>query len=155
VIGDNDPSSVTQFCMLLERLAESRIGLFYLSSHVWEILEGSYKDNLLEEDALESLASLIGECRFYNREDFPDFIDEEAELDSRAAHLALYIVALGYKDQLGRMMGNARFGHLKRMPPRLAMSNNMGEDIYSTVAKELSYKTWPKNGRRRLSWRGT
>jgi hypothetical protein len=131
--------------MLLERLAESRIGLMYLASQVWEILEGSYKTNLLEQDALESLANLIGECRAYNEDDYPDFIDEESELDSRAAHLALYIIALGYKDQLGRMMGNARFGHPKRMPYRLAMHNDISGDVYSSVARELGYKTWPKN----------
>lgn len=144
VIGDNNPASVTQYCMLLERLAESRIGLMILASQVWEILEGSYKTSLLEQDALESLANMIGECRAYSKDDYPDFIDEESELDSRAAHLALYIVALGYKGQLGRMMGNARFGHSKRMPYRLAMHNDIGEDVYSSVARELGTRLGPR-----------
>lgn len=143
-IADNDPSSVTQFCALLERLAESHIGIMHVSSQVWEILEDSHKGNLLEQDALESLANLIGYCR-YGDEDYPDFIDPESELDSRAVHLALYIVALGYEGQLGRMMGNARLGHLRHMPHRLAMHNDISEDTYSKVAKILGYGSWPKN----------
>ena len=116
----------------------------HVSSQVWEILEDGYKANLLEQDALESLANLIGFCR-YGDEDYPDFIDPESELDARAAHLALYIVTLGYEGQLGRMMGNARFGHPKHMPHRLAMHNDISEDTYSKVAKILGYKSWPKN----------
>jgi len=142
-IGDNDPSSVTQFCILLERLAESNIGIMHVSSQVWDILEDSYKRGLLEQDALESLASLIGYCR-NSDEDYADFIDAESELDSRATHLALYIVALGYEDEVRRMMGNARLGLRKHMPHRLAMHNDISEDTYSTVAKILGCKSWPK-----------
>ena len=40
VIGDNDPSSMTQLCMLLERLAESHIGIMYVSGQVWEDIGG-------------------------------------------------------------------------------------------------------------------
>ncbi len=101
----------------------------YVSGQVSEILEDGYKANLLEQDALESLANLIGFCR-YSDENYPDFIDPESELDVRAAHLALYIVMLGYEGQLGRMMGNARFGHRKRMPHRLAIHNDISEDTY-------------------------
>lgn len=143
VLGHADPSSLTQFCTLLERLAESGIGIMYVSSQVWEILEDGYKHGLLEQRTLESLANMIGFCR-NSDEDYPDFIDPESELDMKAAHLALYIVALGYEDQLGRMMGNARLGHPKRMPRRLAMHNSLGEETYSAVAKILGYKSWPK-----------
>ena len=147
VLRDNDPSSLTQFCVLLERLAESHIGIMHVSSLVWGVLEEGYKQGLIEQRALESLCSLIGFARFGD-EGYPDFIDPQEELDSYGAHVALYIVALGYGDELGRMMGNARVGGSKRMPRRLATHNNIGEDIYSTVAKLLGHRSWPKNYRR-------
>jgi hypothetical protein len=144
VIGKHSRGSVTQYCYLLQRLAEVRIGPMFVSSQVWDIVEDAYKQDLLEQDALESLASVIGEERYDWERGFPSEEEAMKDLDRRAAHLALYIVALGQGDQVGRMMGNAHLSHGKRMPERLAMHNNLGEDIYARVAKELGYRSWPK-----------
>jgi hypothetical protein len=143
VVGDNDPPSVTQFCMLLQQLAEAAIGAMYVSSQIWEVLEDSYKHGLIEQDALEALASTIGESR-YHWEENSGMDDKTEYLDRVSAHLALYIVALGFESQLGRMMGNARLSHPKRMPSRFAMHNELDEGIYTTVAKRLGYRKWPK-----------
>jgi hypothetical protein len=143
-IGDGHPSGVTAFCQLLERLAFSRIGPMHVSSQSYDVVEDSYKDHLLEKDALESLANMIGACRY----DWGEYMDDkeiEENLDELSAHLALYIVALGYGDQLGRMMGNARFGHPKRMPRRYAADSGIDESVYTTVAKTLGYRNWPRN----------
>lgn len=148
VVDDNDPASVTQFCLLLQRLAESGIGLMHVSSQVWEILEDGYGHGLIEQDALEALASIIGVCR-NSTEEISAFENKNDYLDRVSAHLALYIVALGRKSQLGRMMGNARFGHPKQMPRRFAMHNDLREEIYAAVAKELGYRRWPRSERYR------
>jgi hypothetical protein len=146
VINSKDAPSVTQFCLLLERLAEAGIGRVWLSSHVWEILESAYGDNLLEHDALETLTNLIGACRYgWDDEDEDEEFRKmtQGDLDREAAHIALYIVALGLEKDLDRMMGNARFYPSKRMPDRLAMKNGLDESIYATVAKEFGFKSWP------------
>ncbi len=150
VVSDNDPPSVTQFCMLLRQLVEAGIGPMYVSSQIWEVLEDGYKHGLIEQDALEALASTIGYSR-HNWEDDSSMEDKTEYLDRVSAHLALYIVALGYKSQLGRMMSNARLGHPKQMPSRFVMRNGLGEEVYTTVAKELGYRNWPtpKGWRRR------
>jgi hypothetical protein len=149
VVGDDDPASLTEFCTLLERLAESGIGPDVVSSHVWPILEDGYGRGLSEQDALEALANTIGLLR-YKAEDLNIFEDGNEYLDALSAHLALYIVKLGRKGELRRMMGNARFGHPKRMPYRFVMNNGLGEEIYTAAAKELGYKNWrePNPGRR-------
>lgn len=144
VIRQRSRMSVTQYCSLLQRLAESRIGPMVVSSQVWDIVEEAYKYDLLELDALESLASVLGEERYGWSAGFLSEEDIMEDLDRRAAHLGLYIVALGHGDQLGRMMGNARLSNRKRMPGRLAMHNNLSEDIYAAVAKELGYRRWRK-----------
>jgi hypothetical protein len=48
VVDGNDSASVTEFCILLQRLAESGIGLMQVSSQVWEILEDGYGHGLIE-----------------------------------------------------------------------------------------------------------
>lgn len=144
VIRNSHPSSVTEFCLLLERLADSRIGPMHVSSQVYDIVEDSYKDHLLEKDALESLANMMGACRY----DWGEYMDDKEireDLDRLSAHLALYIVAFGYGDQLGRMMGNARFSHPKQMPRRCATGNGIAETVYATVARTLGYRRWPRN----------
>jgi hypothetical protein len=139
VIADDDAFCVTNFCHLLERLAEAGIDPLHVASQVWDILEDSHNGELLEPDALESLANLIGACRHTKSKYFEDKELQES-LDRYSVHLALYIVALGYKDQLARMMGNARFGHPKRMPYRLAMHGGISEDVYTLVARDLGYR---------------
>ena len=146
VVGDNDPASITEFCMLLERLAESGIGPDIVSSQVWPILEDGYGHGLTEQDALETLAGTIGSLRDM-AEEVSVLEDGDERLDMLSAHLALYIVKLGYKGELGRMMGNARFGHPKRMPHRFVMTNGFGEEIYVAVAKELGYRNWKEPDR--------
>lgn len=146
VVGDDDPASITEFCRLLEWLIESDIGPMYIVPQVWEILEDGYGHGLTEQDALEALANTIGLSRF-KPEEISIFEDGHEYLDRVSAHLALYIVKLGYKSALGRMMGNARFGHPKRIPSRFNMTNGFGEEIYATVAKELGYKNWPEPDR--------
>ena len=148
VLDDNDPGSVTEFCMLLERLADSGIGPMAVSSQVWEILEDGYGRGLIEQDALEALAGTIGSYR-NKTEEISVFEDGNDYLDRVATHLALYIVASGSKSQLARMMGNAWLGHPKQMPSRLNMTNKLGEEVYATVAKELGYKRWPNPDRHR------
>jgi hypothetical protein len=148
VVDDDDPASVTEFCMLLQRLAESGIGLMHVSSQVWDILEDGYGHGLTEPYALEALANTIGLCR-HNTEEVNPLEDENDYLDRVSAHLALYIVALGRKSELGRMMGNAWFGHPKQMPNRFAIHNELSEEIYAIVAKELGYRRWPKPERYR------
>jgi len=143
IIRMNDPSGVTEFCQLLERLAYAHIGPFHVSSQTYDVVEDSYGDHLLEKDALESLANMIGQCR-YDWGEYMDSKEISEDLDRLAAHLALYIVALGYGNQLGRMMGNARFGPQK-MPQRCAMENGIDETVYATVARTLGYRRWPKN----------
>lgn len=149
VVGDNDPGSVTEFCVLLERFAEYGIGSMAASSQIWEVLEDSYESGLVEQDALEALANTIGWYR-NNVEEISVFEDGNDYLDRVSAHLALYIVASGRVSQLGRMMGNARF-HPKQLPSRFVMTNELGEEIYAAVAKELGYKSWPNpDGRRSI-----
>jgi hypothetical protein len=148
VINDNDPESVTQFCTLLQRLAESGIGLMYVSSQVWEILEDGYGHGLTDPTALEVLADTIGICR-HNANEISVFEDGNEHLDRISAHLALYIVKLGRRSELQRMMGNAWFGHPKQLPSRLVMTNGFDEEIYTAVAKELGYKSWPNSARNR------
>jgi hypothetical protein len=154
VVRDNDSVSITEFCALLRQLAESGIGLMYVSSQVWDILEDGYGHGLTEQDALEALASTIGMCRF-SAEKINSFEDDDEYLDRVSAHLALYIVKLGYESQLQRMMGNAWFGHPKQLPSRLAMNNGFDEAIYTTLAKELGYRRWPnpeRQRRKRFLW---
>jgi len=148
VVDDNDPESVTEFCTLIQRLAESGIGLMYVSSQVWEILEDGYGHGLTDPDALEALANTIGICRRHVDE-ISVFKDGHEYLDRVSAHLALYIVKLGRKSQLQRMMGNAWFGKPKQLPRRLVMTNGFGEEIYTAVARELGYKVWPNSARNR------
>jgi hypothetical protein len=154
VVDDNDPESVTEFCTLLQRLAESGIGPMYVSSQVWEILEDGYGHGLTDPDALEALANTIGVCRRHVDE-ISVFEDGNEYLDRVSAHLALYIVKLGRKSQLQRMMGNAWFGRRKQLPSQLVMTNGFDEEIYTAVAKELGYKGWPNSARNRgrdFSW---
>lgn len=146
VVDNDDPPSVTEFCMLLQRLAESRIGPMHVSSQVWDILEDGYEHGLTEPDALEALANTIGQYR-YSADEVSVLGDGNEYLDQLSAHLALYIVKLGRESQLGRMMGNARLGRLKRMPRRLGMTNGFGEEIYEAVAKDLGYRSWRKSDR--------
>jgi hypothetical protein len=148
VVGNDDPMSVTEFCVLLERFAESGIGLMHVSSQIWDILEDGYGHGLTDQDALEALANTIGYCRHYP-EEVGILEDGDEYLDRVSTHLGLYIVKLGYQSQLGRMMGNARFGHPKQMPYRFVMSNGIDEEIYTAVAKELGYKGWPDSKRNR------
>ena len=143
VVGDDDPASITEFCMLLERLIESGIGPMHVVSQVWDILEDGYGHGLAEQEALEALANTIGQSRF-KAEEVSIFEDGDDYLDRLSAHLALYIVKLGFKGDLGRMLGNARFGHPKQMPPRFVMTNGFDEEIYTAIAKELGYKNWPR-----------
>jgi hypothetical protein len=148
VVRDDDSASITEFCTLLQQLAESSIGLMYVSSQVWDILEDGYGHGLTEQDALEALAATIGASR-NNADKINAFEDDNEYLDRISAHLALYIVKLGYKGQLQRMMGNAWFAHPKHLPSRLAMNNGFDEEIYTTVAKELGYRRWPNPERQR------
>jgi hypothetical protein len=148
VVDDDDPESVNEFCMLLQRFAESGIGLMYVCSQVWEILEDGYGHGLTDPDALESLANTIGICRNHGDE-INVFEDDNDYLDRISTHLALYIVKLGRTSQLQRMMGNAYFSHPKQLPSRLVMTNGFDEEIYTTVAKELDYKGWPNSPRNR------
>jgi hypothetical protein len=143
VVDHDDPASITEFCLLLQRLAESGIGPMHVSSQVWDILEDGYGHGLTEQDALDALANTIGFCRFNSEEVGGVLEDGDEYLDKVSAHLALYIMKLGFPSQLGRMMGNARFGHPKQMPQRFAMTNGFGEEIYTAAAKKLGYKNWP------------
>jgi hypothetical protein len=141
ILSHGDRSSVTWFAHLLQRLSEASIGPIFIAGNVYDILEDGYADGLLEMESIEALACAIRATR-HDVDGHPTNEQQDGHADELAAHLALYVVALGGQKQLGRIMGNAGFHPASKMPRRLVMNSGLGEETYRTVARLLGHKSW-------------
>jgi hypothetical protein len=149
VVRHGDSASVTNFCLLLQRLSEAGIARVAVVSQIHEVLEDAYPNGALESRALEALANTIGAARGGTREDESGasfYLDDDSEyqelLNERAAHLALYIIKLGGQEHVGRMMSNARAFPISKMPRRLVTENDFDEDLYLAVARAFKKRRW-------------
>lgn len=144
ILATGDAASVTWFAHLLDHLSLSRIDAMVIAGNIYDTMEDGYQAGLLEVEALESLAGAIRSTRHDYEGNLTD-VQTSDHADALSAHLALYVVALGGREQLHRIMGNAGFRRRKAEPGLLATVNHLGRNVYTAVVHDLELRGWRSN----------